>query len=185
MKVVEAIKDMQKLLFIKSYLSNRSPRDYCLFLLGINTGIRINDLLHLHVKDVMSIHGDIFHFLQSTAYNNPPVYLNSSVRQALIACINDCELKHHDFLFKSKKTSEPITRQQAYRIINEAARKAGITEAIGTHTLRKTFGYHAYQQGIAVSFIQKRLQQGTPSETRHYIGAGEVNIDPIKIDVNL
>lgn len=185
MKTVEAIKGEQQLLSMKAFLKSRSSRDYCLLLLGINTGIRIHDLLHLHVKDVMSESGDILHYLQSSIYTNPPVYFNDHVRDSLRSCIQEGFLHYDDFLFKSRKTNEPITRQQAYRIINEAAKQSGISGSIGTHTLRKTFGYHAYAKGIAISLIQKRLQHSTPAETRQYIGAANQTSLHIKLDVNL
>ena len=50
-------------------------------------------------------------------------------------------MKEDDYLFKSKRTNKPISRIQAYRILKEAAAACGLEE-IGTHTLRKTFGYH-------------------------------------------
>lgn len=185
MKTVEAIKDKQQLLSMKLFLKSRSARDYCLLLLGINTGIRIHDLLHLYVKDVMSESGEIFHYLQSPIYTNPPVYFNDHVRSSLQSCIQEGFLHYNDFLFKSRKTNEPITRQQAYRIINDAAKQSGISGSIGTHTLRKTFGYHAYTKGIAISLIQKRLQHSTPSETRQYIGGANQHSPIINLDVNL
>ncbi|QGQ44952.1 tyrosine-type recombinase/integrase [Metabacillus sediminilitoris] len=186
MKTVEAIKDEQQLLTIKSYLKNRSARDYCLFMLGINTGIRIYDLLHLYVKDFICEETDeIYHFMKSSVHTDPPVYLNKHVRESLQSCRLEGSLQLHDYLFKSRKTNEPITRQQAYRIINEAAKQAGISGSIGTHTLRKTFGYHAYKKGIAISLIQKRLQHITPSETRQYIGVTKEPSVQIKLDVNL
>jgi integrase len=185
MKTVEAIKDEKQLLSIKAFLKQRSLRDYCLFLLGINTGIRINDLLHLHVKDVMSESGEILHYLQSSVYTDPPVYFNNHVRNSLRAYIQESLLSYTDYLFQSRKTNEPITRQQAYRIINEAAKLSGVKGSIGTHTLRKTFGYHAYKKGIAISLIQKRLQHSTPSETRQYIGITNQNPVYIQLDVNL
>lgn len=185
MKTVDAIKDGKQLMLMKELLRKRSSRDYCLFLLGINTGIKIHDLLHLHVKDIMSETGEILHYLVSPAYATPPVYFNEQIRQALRSTIEEGLLQDTDYLFKSRKTGEPITRQQAYRIINDAARQAGIDCPIGTHTLRKTFGYHAYIKGIAISLIQKRLQHSTPSETRHYLGINSQSSIPIQLDINL
>lgn len=186
MNTVDAIKDVRQISALKEYLKIRSLRDYCLFLIGINTGIRVNELLNLRVKDVTNNKDEIPEYLCSSSYTNPPVYLNRAVREAIQNCIFSESLHIDDYLFKSRKTDKPITRQQAYRIINEAARHSGIEGSIGTHTLRKTFGYHAYRKGIAVSLIQKRLQQSTPSETIHYIGlAEERHSFPIILDVNL
>jgi integrase len=186
MNTVDAIKDISQINLIKDYLRTRSARDYCLFLFGINTGIRINELISLHVSEVMNETGVIREFLQSSTYEKPPVYLNQPVRNAIQNCIASEGLQYSDYLFKSRKTTNPISRQQAYRIINEAAKHAGIEGSIGTSTLRKTFGYHAYLKGIAISLIQKRLQQSTPSETIHYIGLAEERHSlPIILDVNL
>ncbi|WP_262362309.1 tyrosine-type recombinase/integrase [Robertmurraya massiliosenegalensis] len=186
MNTVDAIKNLSQINKMKEYLKTRSTRDYCLFLLGINTGIRINELIHLRVSDVMTADEKVRDFLDSAAYANPPVYFNRMVREAIQDCIHSEGLEHDDYLFKSKKTMSPISRQQAYRIISEAARYSGIEGAIGTTTLRKTFGYHAYQKGIAISLIQKRLQQSTPSETIQFIGlANERHSLPIILDVNL
>ncbi|MFZ3589339.1 tyrosine-type recombinase/integrase [Bacillus sp. DJP31] len=185
MKTVEAIKNEQQLLSMKTFLKSRSSRDYCLFLLGINTGIRIYDLLHLNVKDVSDETGEIVHFLQPSIYTDLPIYLNIHVRNALHTCVNDSQLQQSDFLFKSRKSNEPITRQQAYRIINEAAKQSRFHDPVGTHTLRKTFGYHAYTKGISISLIQKRLQQATSRETLQYIGVANKDSVPIRLDVNL
>lgn len=91
----------------------------------------------------------------------------------------------NDYLFKSRKYDKPITRQQAYRIINSAAKEVGIQERIGTHTIRKTFGYHAYQKGIAISLIQSVYGHSSTTETLRYIGIDKQDRQPIKIDVNL
>ncbi|PWW29599.1 phage integrase family protein [Cytobacillus oceanisediminis] len=185
MKTVEAIKDIHKLEVMKKYLEHRSSRDYCLFLFGINTGVRIHDLLNLLVKDVFDENDHVLPFLNSAQYNNPPVYLNPNVRQSILNWIEEGSLLSDDYLFKSRKANAPITRQQAYRILNEAAKVAEIEGPVGTHTLRKTFALHAYRKGIAISLIQKRLQQSSPAETLAYLGISDRHSIPIVLDVNL
>ncbi|WP_077210580.1 tyrosine-type recombinase/integrase [Bacillus dakarensis] len=185
MKTVDAIKDVKKINEMKHFLMSKSDRDYCLFLFGINTGIRIQELLNLRVHNVKTEKEEISYFLSPLKELNPPVYLNTQVREAIQRCIDEGRLHSEDFLFKSKKTSEAISRQQAYRIINEAAKQAGIEGSVGTHTLRKTFGYHAYRKGIAISLIQKRLQQSSSSETIQYLGLEHRLSIPIILDVNL
>ena len=63
-----------------------------------------------------------------------------------------------DYLFPSRKGDKPITRVQAYRILNDVAEKLGIEE-VGTHTLRKTFGYWHYQQYKDVAILQDIFNQ--------------------------
>lgn len=157
-----------------------------LFLFGINTGIRIHDLLHLKVRDVWD-GKKVIEFLSISHSRNPRklFYLNERVRRTLKRYLMDRDLSLDDYLFKSRKQNQPITRQQAYRIINSAAKEVGIQEKIGTHTLRKTFGYHAYRKGIAISLIQSIYGHHSSTETLRYIGIDKKDRQPIKIDVNL
>ena len=83
-----------------------------------------------------------------------------------------------DYLFKSRNGSnKPITRVMAYIIINDACRKAQITDNVGTHTLRKTFGYHHYQTFHDVAILQYLLNHSSPSITLRYIGITQDNIE--------
>ncbi len=182
MKYVEPIRNKQQIDAVKIYLKNRNLRDCLLFVLGINSGLRISDLLLLKISDVKSADriiirekktGKIKDFpLSDTCKNTINEYLTNSNNES-------------DWLFKSQKGNQPITRIQAYRIINQAARAIGIKEAIGTHTLRKTFGYWAYKNGADVTRIQKLLNHSAPSVTLAYIGITKDELDNIYINLNL
>jgi integrase len=183
MEFVEPIKNIQDIHDIKKLLYQQSKRDYLFFVLGINTGLRISDLLQVKVGDIRE--DDAIKEFYSPPDTDNQFFLNKMVRHALIDYLDHCTLLESDYLFKSKKNNRPITRQQAYRIINKAAQEAGVQGNIGTHTLRKTFGYHAYRKGIALSILQKIFNHSTPSETLHYIGIDKHSERPIKVDVNL
>lgn len=186
MEFVEPIREIESINQIRSLLKQKSQRDYVLFVLGINTGLRISDLLNLTVDDVWD-GKRVREFL--TLSNNPEgkaIFLNNNVRHALCAYVGDSDLGSDSFLFRTKKHNKPITRQQAYRIINQAARSVGIQGKVGTHTIRKTFGYHAYSKGIAVSIIQGIFGHASPSETLRYLGIDkEASKGLIRVDVNL
>lgn len=181
LEYVNPIRDVHLIQRIKQVLRKRSGRDYLLFLFGINTGIRIQDLLRLKVRDVWD-GKEVVEFL---TLRNQTFYLNENVKQAIKYYLTVRNLSMNDYLFKSRKYDKPITRQQAYRIINSAAKEVGIQERIGTHTIRKTFGYHAYQKGIAISLIQSVYGHSSTTETLRYIGIDKQDRQPIKIDVNL
>ena len=66
-----------------------------------------------------------------------------------------------------------MERTQCYRIINKACKKAGIPDKIGTHTLRKTFGYHYYLKFKDLTFLQWLFNQSKVEETMRYIGINE------------
>nr|WP_246629242.1 tyrosine-type recombinase/integrase [Mesobacillus maritimus] len=172
---------------MKKLLRRQSQRDLLLFVLGINTGIRVSDLLSLKVEDIRegSMLKEFLYIDDPKHEEKKAYYLNHSVRSELEIYLASHEFNHTDYLFKSKKINQPITRQQAYRIINHAAKEVGIPGKIGTHTLRKTFGYHAYRKGIAISILKSIYNHNSPTETLRYIGIEKGEQLPIKVDVNL
>ena len=188
MEYVEPIKEVEKINAIKRNLKKQSARDYLLFVFGINTGIRVNQLLSLKVKDIYT--GNEFkEFLyvrdDDKQSGEKAVYLNSNVRNAAKLYLGNRDFTDDQYLFQSKKNPQPITRQQAYRIINQAGKEVGIPGKIGTHTLRKTFGYHAYRKGIAISILMDIYNHHSPAETLHYIGIDKNEKLLVKVDVNL
>lgn len=189
MEYVDPIKDIEQINTIKKHFRAQSQRDLLLFVLGINTGLRISDLLDLKVKDVWNQgrgKGKEFLFIaDGKCGEERAFYLNSKIQMELKKYLSLSHLKGEDYLFKSKKGNYAITRQQAYRIINNAAKKAKIPGRIGTHTLRKTFGYHAYKRGIAISVIMKILHHHSSTETLKYIGINGNEHRLMKVDVNL
>lgn len=52
MEFVEPIRDKRKIELVKVFLKKNDFRDYMLFLMGINSGLRISDILKLKVSDV-------------------------------------------------------------------------------------------------------------------------------------
>lgn len=56
MNYVQPIRDPEKVQQIKEFFKEENHRNYLLFLMGINTGIRISDILKLKVVDVKGTH---------------------------------------------------------------------------------------------------------------------------------
>ncbi|MBM7553984.1 tyrosine-type recombinase/integrase [Thalassobacillus pellis] len=187
MECVQPLKKVEDINAIKRVLVQHSQRDLLFFVLGINTGIRINDLLHLTVHEVWDGNQarECVYITDSSGKEKKAFYLNPNVRKKLEEYLFSHDLSLDDYLFKSKKNNHPITRQQAYRIINQAAKDVGVNGKIGTHTLRKTFGYHAYRKGIAISIIMRIFGHHSTSETFNYIGVDKKEEKFIKVDVNL
>ncbi|VBB06942.1 phage integrase family [Lucifera butyrica] len=182
MEYVEPIRNKKQIEHIKRYLKENNLRDYLLFVLGINSGLRISDLLLLKLDDVKGKDRVVLRERKTGKTKDFP--LSETCKQAIQEYLEDIE-NTQGWLFKSKNRNRPITRIQAYRIINQAARAVGIQEAIGTHTLRKTFGYWAYKKGIDVTRIQKLLNHSSPNITLAYIGITKDELDNIYISLNL
>lgn len=166
MNTVQPIRDKKKIESMKTTLLKSSYRDYMLFVVGINTGLRISDILELKVSDVK----DKTHIIITEQKTGKPkrFLINSFLREEINKYISD--LKETDYLFTSRQgENRPISRVQAYRILSNAGNKVGIEE-IGTHTLRKTFGYWHYQQYKDVVILQDIFNHSAPSVTLRYIG---------------
>ena len=166
MKYVQPIRDKNKIEEIKTYLKENGSRDLLLFTMGINTGLRISDLLKLKVIDVKGkSHVEIKEQKTGKVKRFPLLgNLQSMIDEYIKGKLDN------DYLFKSRNGSnKPITRVMAYIIINDACRKAQITDNVGTHTLRKTFGYHHYQTFHDVAILQYLLNHSSPSITLRYI----------------
>lgn len=180
MKEVQPIRSTEKIAEIKNLLKHDSYRDYFLFVMGINTGLRISDLLPLQVKDVRNkTHITI---KEKKTDKNKRFIINSALRSEIEEYT--ANLHDEDYLFPSKRTKNPIQRVQAYKILNKVAEKVGLDE-IGTHTLRKTFGYHYYKKTKDVAMLQEIFNHSAPSVTKRYIGITQDEIDKSLEDFNL
>ena len=70
-------------------------------------------------------------------------------------------------------------------MLNRYANMVGLNDGIGTHTLRKTFGYHLYKKGVALEYIQKMLNHSSPAITLRYIGITQDQLNDIYVELNL
>lgn len=169
MNCVDPIKHHEDIQNLYCALKEHSERDYLLFKFAIHTGIKLNDLLHLTVADIMTERNQIITHWEVCAAHEVHVVLPETLRQELQAYIDTETLTSHDLLFQSKRTKKGLSRQQAYRIVHAAATEVGIPH-IGLTTLRKTFAYHTYRSGVSLPIIQKYLGHQTAQETLKFIG---------------
>jgi len=159
-----------------------------LFVLGINSGLRVSDLLNIKVGDVREGNGrirDRISIKEKKTGKAKGFPLGDTCHKALKEYFNSMDMEDNQPLFPSRKGNGPLGRSQAYRIINSAARVVGLKDKIGTHTLRKTFGYHAYKMGMDLSVIQKLLNHSSPAITLAYIGITQDDLDSVYLNLNL
>ncbi|WP_103110646.1 site-specific integrase [Brevibacillus reuszeri] len=180
MNFVEPIRDKEKLEALKGLLKKQSARNGFLLTFGINTGLRISDILPLKVADVKNK----THLVITEKKTGKPkrFKINQTLREAIQSYITG--LDDDDFLFASEKRPKPITRVRAYQILNGSARKIGLSE-IGTHSLRKSFGYHFYQRTRDIATLQLIFNHSHPAITLKYIGITQDLIDQAVDDFSL
>jgi len=172
-KDVQPIRSLDKLSDMKWSLKRHcSERDYILFLLGINTGLRVSDLLNLKIKDIkgkkkITVKEGKTEKARTIQLTNIYDELNDYIKK----------LEGTEWLFPSRKGDKPITRIQAYRQLNKASEMVDMPDGIGTHTMRKTFGYWHYKQFKDVAELQKILNHSHPEITLKYIGITDEQIE--------
>ena len=197
MKEVQPIRDTKKIDAMKSIMKGESNyRDLLLFVLGINTGLRISDILALKWKSFINGGGrllkvgDQLNVVEIKTKKIKSFMINRSVAEALKLYHDSlANVNPDDPVFSSRKTDDgslqPITRIAAWQMLNRYANMVGLNEGIGTHTLRKTFGYHLYKKGVALEYIQKMLNHSSPAITLRYIGITQEQLNDIYVELNL
>ena len=191
MKTVQPIRDKSKIRAIKGNLKKRDPRDFLLFTLGINTGLRISDILKLKVEDVKESSGEIKEFLdlkEKKTKRQRFIYINDEVKNALEYYFDKTRLYDLErYLFTSNKDKEnkPITRCRAWQLVRSWCREVGIKGRIGTHTIRKTAGYHMRMVGVPIEIIREVLGQKDMQVTKRYIGITDDEVTKVIKNFNL
>ncbi|HUM68449.1 MAG TPA: tyrosine-type recombinase/integrase [Chloroflexota bacterium] len=195
MNFVEPIRDRNKIAQIKNLLRGQKRfRDLLLFVVGINTALRISDLLELRVEHFLDDHQRIrqrFWIKERKRGKRQEVVVNDSIRETLEeylaeypAIASDYE---HFIFFNSQANSylQPIRRGQAWKVITTICQQVGLRGNFGTHSLRKTWGYHARMQGVDLALIMHKLNHESIAYTRRYLGITDDELQAVSKRLNL
>ncbi len=171
---VEPIRNKKQVKKIEKYLKERSYRNMVIWVFGINTGLRVSDILGLNVGDVRN--KSIIELKEKKTGKFKQILLNNKLRRILTKFILDREDKEP--LFVSQKVSHRLDRSLVYRMINEACKAVNVSEKrIGTHTMRKTFGYHHYKKFKDAALLQQIFNHSSPKITLRYLGINQDEIN--------
>lgn len=171
MKLVQPIRSKELVSEIGFILKEMNEKYYVMFRIGVTSGLRISDILNIKSKDIKS---NYIQVIEQKTQKNRIFKLNSSTKKLCIEFIEKNNLKDDDYIiYSNKKDSngkmKPISRQQAHHVLKLASNKLNI-EDVGTHTLRKTFGYWHYKQFGDIAILQDIFNHSAPSITMRYIG---------------
>lgn len=158
------IKEMDTVSKMKNlFLSKGQIRDYLLFILSINTGINLKDLLGLRVKDVKNKQ-----YLKLG--QNKSVPLNNEIRALIEKVVDGC--KAEEPLFKGR-FGRPLDRTSTFYIFKSICTELGVEDKYSVASWRKIFAYHYYQKYKDLSYLQWLFNQSTVEQTLKYIGIDE------------
>ena len=188
MKVVQPLRSRKEIKQIGDAVRKRSLRDYILLRMGICLGRRVSDLLALRVCDVVAGQGTRIQITkrlrltEGKTGKHIELPLKDSLREDIGRYIRRSGLSLEDPLFLSRKRGDSgerkaISRWSCWYSLKQAAASVGIDDAIGTHSMRKTFGYQLYKNGVDITRIQALLNHSSPEDTLRYIGITRDELD--------
>lgn len=192
MGTTQPIRNKEELkLFLEYYEKVRpSKRNYALISLGLHTALRISDILKLRWKHVYDFETETFltHISiceQKTGKKNK-IALNPHVKEALKQYQASRKTAPEDFVFtRSTNFSEPLSRSQAFRVVRHAAKEALHADNISCHSLRKTFGYHAWKQGTPPALLMDIFNHSSYRITKRYLGIEQDEKDDIFLTIDI
>ena len=172
MTTVEPIRNKKDIKKVERLLSQQSKRDLLLFVIGTNCGLRISYIMNLNVGDVRN--KTYIQIVEKKTGKFKKFPINAKLKPM----IDDfCKgRRDKEPLFKSHR-GRRLDRVTAYYLIHNACKSVGLDEKIGTHSMRKTFGYHHYQLFKDVVLLQKIFNHSSPQITLRYIGIEQDQID--------
>lgn len=192
---VQPFKNMGDIDKIKRYLLKKgNMRNYNLFIMGINVGLRISDLLSLKLNDVWNFETftpfDEVVLKEQKTEKIRRIKLNQSVKDSLRMYVDSLQtIKEDGWLFQSRKKEFHLTYQSVNRMINQWVNDCRIKGNYGSHSFRKTFSYHLYMNNsenpMILPYLMKILNHSSQSITLRYIGIEGETINNLYDDLNL
>ncbi|MBS7332272.1 MAG: tyrosine-type recombinase/integrase [Weeksellaceae bacterium] len=158
--------------------NKNAERDVFLFLIGINSGLRMSDIVKLKKKDVISSKNP--RIVEQKTGKTRILYL-SSLQELIQDYTKD--LEPEDYLFPSTKGGH-LEVNTVYQMFQKVAKLLG-RDDIGTHTLRKTFGYHYYKKTKDVATLMEIFGHSSEKITKRYIGINEDEISETLLNFRL
>lgn len=200
MREVDPIRSKKEIWDMKiHFLKEQNIRNYLMFAFGINSALRISDLLSIQVDEVRKENGEIRKRLdlREGKTNKEKKYkISYNAKQALKFYFKYIdpekyyghkEIQPDDYLFASQKGPHtPINRSWAWRKIKDAAQAVGISENISPHSCRKTWGYMARTEAdLPISIIMEKLNHSDEQTTLRYIGIIQEEVEEAEEEVSL
>jgi len=179
---VEPIRDKEKIKQIFYYLNGKEPKYGLLFKFGLNTGLRISDILPLKVNDIFKENWkfkDYLSIIEKKTGKEKKIKLNNAIRKLLYSYVKEHRFAGDSYLFYSRKSGGHILRIQAYKVLKEAANLCDV-ENFGTHSMRKTWGYWTYKASkFNIGLIMETFNHSSQRITLRYIGVNQDQKDEL------
>lgn len=197
MNTAQPIRKEEDLYHFKEYYRTECPnqRNYLLLVTGLNTALRISDILSLRWKDVYDFklkrYREHLCVTEQKTDKKSMIYINRNIKKALkeykdYLTIQKKACSEETFLFESSaRKGYSISRVQAFRIVKKAATACQLEGVVSCHSLRKTFGYYAWQQGIKPALLMNIYNHSSFQITNRYLGIEQDDRDSIFRNIDI
>jgi len=168
---VEPIRDVKAIRRIKKVLAD-NPRDLCLFTLGVNTAYRANEILSIKVNQVEHLQdGDLLDIKQRKTKKYRSVTINKVVIDAIDNWLKIYPGDFEDgYLFLSQRGQDALSVPYVNNLVKAWCQNAGLKGNYGSHSLRKTWGYHQRtQKNAPVPLLMEAYGHTTQKQTLDYL----------------
>lgn len=189
-KTVDPIKSKKEIQAVKNYLSGKNLRDYTIFVVGINSALRVSDIVKLKWEDVFYEFEELKNEIRiiEKKTNKQKVFpINQSMKKALLDYFEYINKPSADeYIFKSRQGgNSSLSVKMTWRIFKDIQDNVKLNSHIGTHSMRKTFCFMAWKQGVPIETLMKILNHGSQSVTKRYIGITQEEVNDVYLSINL
>ena len=186
MAEVQAVKDLDKVKLISYLLEKRYSKQMSdIWNIGLNLALRISDLLSIKFSD---IHDDRLLIHESKTGKLANIQLN----QKALTTIKQIQIEHphHLYLFQSYRNQQSLNKAPkplSRRAVSEAFAMIGqeVNISLGTHSMRKTRGYHLYKNTKDIARVMKMLRHSSEGVTLRYIGITQDDVDKDFVELEI
>lgn len=192
MAKTQPLKELEQINALKDYFYEKGEiRNYALIVIGLNTSLRISDILTLQWQDVYNFHTGAYRqhitVVEKKTQKYNTVAINSSIIEVLeLLRKKEGRMWPEAYLFASRKgENKPITRNHAFTLIKNASLSLGFEDNISCHSLRKTFGYQAWKQGVQPALLMSIYNHSSYEITKRYLGISQDERDQVFMKVLL
>ena len=192
MREVEAVKTGVQRQQVEAHLSDLGVIYEDIWKVGVNTALRISDLLSLTTEDVYTLDTDnpALNIIEQKTGKPRKIVVN----QTALAVMQRRLKENPDdvWLFQTyavnrdrRAPPKPINRRSVSRVFEKVGQRVAPKVVLGTHSMRKTRGYAMHKAGRSIESIAKVLNHSSPAVTMRYIGLVQQDIDESYMELEL
>jgi len=192
MREVEAVKTTGQRQQVEAHLADQGRIYADIWKVGVNTALRISDLLSLTMDNVRALNTEqpALNVIEQKTGKHRKIVINQTALNIMQRRLSDNP--DHVWLFQidavnrdRRAPPKPINRRSVSRVFEQVGQRVAPKVALGTHSMRKTRGYAMHKAGRSIESIAKVLNHSSPAVTMRYIGLVQQDIDESYTELEL